>query len=81
VESGKKEHPTQKPLSLMKKLVCDFTDEGDTVFDPFMGAGTTGVACMMTGRNFIGCEKKPDYYAISERRIKAAAAQPGLFDL
>lgn len=79
VEFGKKEHPTQKPLTLMKRLICDFTDEGDTVFDPFMGGGSTGVACMMTGRHFIGCEKKADYFAISERRIKNAAQQMLLF--
>jgi site-specific DNA-methyltransferase (adenine-specific) len=72
-------HPTQKPIGLMKMLVELFTSPGDTIFDPFMGSGTTGVACMMTGRNFIGCEIDPSYYAIAQRRIAAAAAQPLLF--
>ena len=80
VESGKKEHPTQKPLSLMMKLISQFTDEGETVFDPFMGSGTTGVACMKLGRNFIGCEISSEYYAIAERRIEQASRQVGLFD-
>lgn len=54
------------------------TQPGDTVFDPFMGSGTTGVACMQLGRNFIGCEIDPTYYAIASRRIRDAAAQPML---
>ena len=73
-----KQHPTQKPLSLIKKLVCEFTNEGDTILDPFMGSGTTGVACVQTGRNFIGIEIDPTYFAIAERRIKEAEAQPRL---
>jgi len=78
--SGKEivNHPTQKPVKLIELFVNLFTDEGDTILDPFMGSGTTGVACVQTGRNFIGIEIDPDYFAIAERRIKEAEAQPRL---
>lgn len=69
--SEKKCHPTQKPLALMKWCLS-FLPEGITVFDPFMGSGTTGVACIQTGRNFIGCEIDPQYFAIAEKRINDA---------
>lgn len=73
-------HPTQKPVSVMKYLINILTEPGDTVLDPFMGSGTTGVACVQTGRNFIGIEIDPDYYAIAERRINEAKLQmPLLF--
>ncbi len=62
----------------MKKLITDFTDPGDTILDPFMGSGTTGVACIQTGRNFIGIEIDGDYFKIAERRIHDAAQQPSL---
>lgn len=65
-------HPTQKPLALMLWVMENYTDEGDTIFDPFMGSGTTGVAAVQLGRNFIGAEINPDYYAIAQRRIKQA---------
>lgn len=81
VESGNKEHPTQKPLLLMTKLIYQFTDEGDTVLDPFMGSGTTGVACAKLGRNFIGIEKYPTYFKIAQRRIEQAEAQPVLMEI
>jgi DNA modification methylase len=61
----------------MQKLV-GIADEGSTVLDPFMGSGTTGVACVQTGRNFIGIEIDPDYFAIAERRIAEAQLQPRL---
>jgi len=70
-------HPTQKPVELMRYLVRTYTNAGDTVLDFTMGSGTTGVACRMEGRNFIGVELDPHYYAIAERRI--ANAQPPLF--
>ena len=72
-------HPSQKPIKLMKKLLLDFTQPGDTILDPFMGSGTTGVACVQTGRNFIGIEIDERYYAIAQRRIKDALQQPNLF--
>jgi DNA modification methylase len=68
-------HPAMTPLKLMKRLVNLFTQPGDTVFEPFMGSGTTGVACAQLGRNFIGCEIDPTYYAIAEKRIKQAQMQ------
>jgi site-specific DNA-methyltransferase (adenine-specific) len=74
-----KEHPTQKPLQLMRWCIENYTRPGDTIFDPFMGSGTTGVACVQLGRNFIGCEIDPKYFAIAEKRIHAATLQPQLF--
>ena len=71
-------HPTQKPVALLQWLVRTYTNEGDTVLDCTMGSGTTGVACVQTGRNFIGIEIDPEYYAIAERRIRDAQAQPPL---
>jgi DNA modification methylase len=70
-----REHPTQKPLSLMKWCVDKFTDPGNTILDPFMGSGTTGVACVQLGRNFIGIEKEPKYFEIASRRIEQAQQQ------
>jgi len=70
-------HSCTKPVTLMQKLV-GIADEGSTVLDPFMGSGTTGVACVQTGRNFIGIEIDPTYFAIAERRIKEAQQQPRL---
>jgi len=74
----KRWHPTQKPLALMEWTVVNYTQPGDTILDPFMGSGTTGVACVKTGRNFIGIEIDPDYYAIAEKRIAEAQMQPRL---
>lgn len=69
-------HPTTKPTALMEKMVERMTKPGDLVFDPFMGSGTTGVACIQLGRRFVGCEIDPNYFQIAKRRIEAAAAQP-----
>jgi DNA modification methylase len=73
------DHPTAKPEWLMCRQILASVPEGCTVLDPFMGSGTTGVACMNTGRSFIGCEIDPGYFAIAKRRIEAAAAQLKLF--
>ena len=74
-------HPTQKPLSLMRW--CIGKTEG-TIFDPFMGSGTTGVAAVKLGRKFIGCEIDKDYFEIAKRRISEAQEDieqnPTLFD-
>lgn len=70
-------HSTQKPIELMRYLVRTYTNAGDTVLDFTMGSGTTGVACRMEGRRFIGIELDPAYFAIAQRRI--ANAQPPLF--
>jgi DNA modification methylase len=72
-------HPTTKPLSLMCNLVGFFTEEGQRVIDPFMGSGTTGVACARLGRRFIGIEIEPRYFDIACRRIEEAQRQLDLF--
>jgi len=64
-----KVHPTEKPVELMEILINNSTLEGQTVFDPFMGSGSTGVACMNTNRNFIGIELDDKYFDIAKRRI------------
>jgi len=69
------EHPTTKPLWLMKRLIEVSTNQGDTVLDCCMGSGTTIVACVQTGRNGIGIELDPGYFAISEKRIAEAQLQ------
>ena len=73
------DHPSPKPVKLMKWLIQNASKEGDTIFDPFMGSGTTGVAAVQLQRNFIGCELEPKYFSIAESRIKSAALQPSLF--
>ena len=70
-------HPGTKPIKLMRRLV-NMTRTGATVLDPFMGSGTTGVACVQTGRNFIGCEIDASYFEIAQRRIALAQKQPML---
>ncbi len=67
VEAGL--HPTQKPVALMEYLIKTYTNEGDTVFDGFMGSGTTGVGCKNLNRDFIGVELNEEYFKIAERRI------------
>lgn len=71
-------HPTQKPVALMEYLIRTYTNEGETVLDNTMGSGTTGVACVNTGRNFIGIEKESQYYEIAKKRI--LEAECALFD-
>jgi site-specific DNA-methyltransferase (adenine-specific) len=72
-------HPTQKPLPLMMELVGLFTAPGETVLDPFMGSGTTGVACARLGRKFIGIEIDAEHFNTACRRIEKAYAQGDLF--
>lgn len=62
-------HPTQKPVALLECLVRTYTNEGDLVLDNCMGSGSTGVACMNTGRRFIGIELDPGYFEIAKARI------------
>ena len=64
-------HETQKPVELIEKIISHSTDEGMVVFDPFMGSGTTGIACKNLNRSFIGIEKDENYFKISEQRINA----------
>jgi len=70
------DHPSPKPLALMRWLVLSMSAEGDTVLDPFMGSGSTGVACVQLGRSFIGCDLKAEYVAIAESRIQSAVLSP-----
>ena len=71
------QHPTQKPLALMEWLVRTYTNEGDTVIDPFMGSGTTGVAAINLKRKFIGVERDKKYVDIACERIEKAYAELG----
>ena len=71
-------HPTQKPLPLMEWCL-GFVPHARTILDPFMGSGTTGVACALTDRSFIGIEREPSYFDIACRRIEQAYKQPRLF--
>lgn len=72
-------HPTPKPLPLIMDWVRLVSDAGEIVLDPFMGSGTTGVACVKMGRKFIGIEREPEYFDIACRRIREAYAQPDMF--
>lgn len=71
----KRVHPTQKPLPLMEWIISKYSKEKITILDPFMGSGTTGVACCNLNRNFIGIEKDPEYFKIAEKRIESAKSQ------
>jgi site-specific DNA-methyltransferase (adenine-specific) len=75
-----KGHPTQKPVRLMEWCITFLPPEAVVVADPYMGSGTTGVACMNLGRRFIGIEKEPKYFEIACERIKMAQAQGRLFE-
>lgn len=70
---GKKVHPTQKPVELIAKCIEDSTEPGAVVLDTFMGSGTTAVACIRTGRNYIGFELNERYHALALERIAAEA--------
>jgi len=65
-------HPTQKPLRLVRRAILASSREGDLVFDPFCGSGTTGVASKELGRFFVGAEREQEYAGLAERRIGAA---------
>lgn len=75
--NGEKVHPTAKPVPLLEYLIRTYTNEGETVLDPFMGSGSTGVAALQAERRFIGCEIMPvkegddDWYGVARERIKA----------
>lgn len=75
---GEKKHPTQKPLALMRWCL-GFLPDAETILDPFMGSGTTGVAAVQMGRKFIGIEKEPKYFDIACKRIEDAQRQADLF--
>ena len=77
--SEKKQHPTQKPLALMRWCVARLPIDSNVILDPFMGSGTTGVACVKLGRKFIGIEIDEGYFDIACERIRKAYAQPDFF--
>lgn len=68
---GNKIHPTEKPVDLITILIENSSSEGNIVLDPFMGSGSTGVACKKTGRHFIGIEKDEKYFDIAVSRVSA----------
>jgi len=72
-------HPTQKPLEVMK-WVIELCPKSDTILDPFMGSGTTGVAAIQLGKKFIGIEREKQYFDIACKRIEQAVSQPQLFE-
>ncbi len=73
-----KQHPTQKPVALMEWCL-GFVPDAETILDPFMGSGTTLVACAKMGRKGIGIELDPDYFDIAVKRVEEAYRQPDLF--
>jgi site-specific DNA-methyltransferase (adenine-specific)/modification methylase len=74
-----REHPTQKPVGVMEWCITHLPETADTILDPFMGSGTTLVACVKLGRRGIGIEIDPDYFEIACRRVEEATRQPDLF--
>ena len=72
-------HTCPKPLNMMKKVIQRHTMENEIVIDPFMGSGTTAIACVQMGRRFIGIEQDPEYFQSAVERIRAATAQGDLF--
>ena len=72
---GDKAHPTQKPVQLLEYLINTYTNEGETVVDPTMGSGSTGVACVNTNRHFVGFETEKNFYDIAQKRLEKAIAE------
>lgn len=62
-------HPNEKPVKLLEQCILKHSDEGNIILDPFMGSGSTGIACMHTERRFLGIEKDMDYFLIAKQRI------------
>jgi len=75
---GKKTHPTEKPVELMKVLIQNSSNVGDIIFDPFMGTASTGIACQETGRNFLGIEIDKKYFDIAKERIEKNSKKEAL---
>jgi site-specific DNA-methyltransferase (adenine-specific) len=73
------QHPTQKPVALFEYLVKTYTNEGDVVLDNCIGSGTTAIACLNTGRNYIGIEQDEQYYKLAQERIQQHSAQMRLW--
>jgi DNA modification methylase len=79
-DGGKRVHPTQKPIAVMVAAIKWAAAGAETILDPFMGSGTTGVACVNLGRKFTGIELDPGYFDIACRRIEEAYKQPRLIE-
>ena len=79
VLSSEQLHSTQKPVALLEYLIRTYTNEGETVLDNTFGSGTTAVACINTGRRFIGIERDPGYFDVAVNRCKKALGAVGLF--
>jgi site-specific DNA-methyltransferase (adenine-specific) len=80
-EKHRTEHPAEKPETLLTRIVLLGSREGDTVLDPFMGSGTTGVVAKRLGRNFIGIEVDARYYALAKARIEGDCGEPPMIHL
>ena len=78
---GKNLHDTEKPVELMKVLIENSSQENQIVLDPFMGSGTTAIACINTNRNYIGFEIDPDYYEAALERMRIHMQQQTIFEL
>jgi site-specific DNA-methyltransferase (adenine-specific) len=79
VGGGATGHPAVMPYAMARDHLLSWTNPGDAVLDPFMGSGTTGIACVKEGRAFIGIEQDPDYFDLAVRRIREAYAQADMF--
>ena len=79
-ENEGKYHPTQKPIALFEWLIRTYTNENDLVLDPCMGSGTTAIACINTGRRFIGFERDANFYQIAKDRIESRIRQDFLWE-
>lgn len=79
--SEKRIHPTQKPLSVLEWIIAKYTNEGDLILDPFMGSGTTAVACHKLQRRYIGFELDKEYFDLANKRIESEKAQLSIFDM
>jgi site-specific DNA-methyltransferase (adenine-specific) len=78
-ERYKLSHPTEKPVRLAERIIALISDPGDTIYDPFMGSGSFGVACLRTGRKYIGSETDEGYFDTACERIGEAAKTGELF--
>ena len=79
VSLEKNGHPCPIPLRLAERIILLISNEGDTIFDPFMGGGTVAEACIRTGRNFVGIEQSPLYFEIAQNRIKSSLKQSSMY--
>lgn len=76
----REDHPTQKPVELIERMVKSSCPPGGVVLDPFMGSGSTAAACVVNDRRFVGFEINPDYKRIADERIRLLLSEPSLFD-